>query len=214
MLRRVAPLLVLALAWAGLACAPVVRSERLPGLADQRSPLERVAIAPFNPSFGLMRAKNLGDATPATVASMVTRQLTDALTERVSVVPPEELGLALGIEGGTPGTRLSPVEVARRAAEEFGADAVVLGEVSRFVEREGEAAGTMRPASVGFVVTLYAAPGARPLWRARFDETQRALTENIFNAGRYPGAGSRWLSAEEMADWGAREIARALPLAP
>jgi len=84
--------------------------------------------------------------------------------------------------------------------------------VSRFIERAGEAAGTMRPASVSFTITLYAAPGARPLWRGRFDETQRALNENIFNAGRYPGGGTRWLSAEEMARWGASEVALAMPL--
>ena len=206
--------LALALALAGLACAPVVRSQNLPGLAEQKAPLTRVAVVPFTPSIRLTsRTAELGDATPAVVASMVTRHLSETLAERVSVVPPEEVGLALGLEG-TPTGRLSPAEVARRAAEEFGADAVVLGEVTRFVERAGQAAGTMRPASVGFLVTLYAAPGARPLWRARFDETQRSLNENIFNAGRYPGGGTRWLSGEELARWGAGEVALALPLGP
>jgi len=195
-----------------LACAPVVLGEALPGLAEQKAPLQRVAVAPFAPSIRLMRSgDDMGDATPALVASAVSQYLGESLEARVSVVPADEVGLALGLEG-SPSTLLSPVEVARRVAEELGADAVILGQVSRFIERAGEAAGTMRPASVSFTITLYAAPGARPLWRGRFDETQRALNENIFNAGRYPGGGTRWLSAEEMARWGASEVALAMPL--
>jgi hypothetical protein len=195
-----------------LACAPVVHSEVLPGLAEQKAPLQLVAVAPFAPSLRLTRSgDDMGDATPALVSAAVTRYLTESLRTRVAVVHADEVGPALGLQG-SPSSQLSPVEVARRAAEEFGADAVILGQVSRFVEREGEAAGTMAPASVSFTITLYAAPGARPLWRARFDETQRALNENIFNAARYPGGGTRWLSADELARWGASEIALAMPL--
>jgi hypothetical protein len=97
-------------------------------------------------------------------------------------------------------------------AVEFGADAVLLGAVTRFRERSGQAAGTMHPAAVGFEVTLYTAPGAQRLWNAVFSETQQALSENVLSTYRYPGGGTRWLTAEELAQWGARETVAAIPL--
>jgi hypothetical protein len=87
---------------------------------------------------------------------------------------------------------------------------VLLGKVYRFREREGQALGASRAASVGYEVTLFEAPGGRRLWTSRFDETQQALTENIFNAQRYPGGGRRWLTAAELARWGAEGAAKAL----
>ena len=90
------------------------------------------------------------------------------------------------------------------------ATAVVLGEVYRWRERTGEALGTDRPASVGFTVTLFDAPQARRLWTSRFDETQRPLSADVRNVSRYPGGGSRWVTAPEMARWGARHAAEAM----
>jgi hypothetical protein len=64
---------------------------------------------------------------------------------------------------------------------------------------------------VAFEVTLFAAPSGQKLWSARFDETQRALSENVLNARRYPGGGTRWLTAAELARWGAQAAAGAMP---
>ena len=80
----------------------------------------------------------------------------------------------------------------------------------RYTERRGGELGSTRPASVGLELTLHAAPGARKLWSARFDQTQRALSENLFLAPRYPGGGSRWLTAAELAQWGLSEAAEEL----
>ncbi len=74
--------------------------------------------------------------------------------------------------------------------------------------------GASRPASVSFRVTLYEAPSGFKLWSARFDETQRPLSDNLFNARRYPGGGSRWLTSTELVKWGAREVAGALANRP
>ena len=96
------------------------------------------------------------------------------------------------------------------AARQFGASAVMLGKVYRYREREGEALGALRPASVGFDLSLHEAPGGRKLWTSRFDETQQPITANVFNVQRYPGGGRRWLTAAELARWGADGTARAL----
>jgi hypothetical protein len=87
----------------------------------------------------------------------------------------------------------------------------VLGHVSRFREREGGASGALRPASVGFEFTVHAAPGGATHYVARFDHTQAALSADLFMGLRYPGSGSRWLSAAELARWGAGHAIDEIP---
>jgi hypothetical protein len=208
-LRRLAPLLALVLLAGG--CAETVRTRAHPALGELPEPLRKVAVAPVVPAGRLALGPEAGGGDPAVATELVAHQIGEALGARgVQVVAPEDVGRILGEVPPD----LPPREIARLVAEKFGADGVLVGRVSRFVERSGEAAGTLRPASVGFEVTLHRAPGGEPLWTGVFDETQRALFENVLNAGRYPGGGSRWLSAEELARWGASETARALPLGP
>ena len=47
-----------------------------------------------------------------------------------------------------------------------------------------------------------------------FDETQVDLSADPARARRYPGGGLRWLSAAELAQWGAKAAAKALVAAP
>jgi len=186
---------------AGLACAGTVSDRSYPALAERRAPILRIAVAPFGAKPEAAR--------PA--SGMVARQLTEALVDRgIEVVGPEDVARALG--GGEP-TGGAPA-LAALVKSQFDADALVLGEITRWVEREGEAAGTQRPASVGVRVELYGAPGGERLWEGEFDRTQQAMTENVLLTPRYPGGGMRWLTAEEFAQFAASELAAALPLAP
>lgn len=105
-----------------------------------------------------------------------------------------------------------PLEVARLLAAEFGADAVLFGVLTRWEERRGTGAGAMHAAAVGFEVLLRSAPGGERLWSGNFDHRQKPLGENLLVASRYPGGGTRWLSAPELARWGAGEVARRIPL--
>jgi len=196
-----------------LSCATTVRSRDFPALQERGAPITRVAIAPFEATGRLAATPESTTGTsPEVATALVARYLTEALASRgIAVVPADDVARALGIERPIR-ERLVPRAIAERAADKFGVDAVLMGRVSRFTDRAGQSAGTLRPASVGFEVTLYAAPGGHKLWSALFDETQRALSENVFNAGRYPGGGTRWLSAEELARWGASETAAKIPI--
>jgi hypothetical protein len=204
--------LVLTLAWV-FGCAETVASRDFPALRDRREPIQRIAVAPFRPAGSLARRRDSTAALPASVATaLVSRYVAEALAgRRVQVVPPEDVARALEAEG-VAGERLVPRAVAQIANGKFGADAVLLGSVTRFDERRGQAAGTLHPAAVGFEVTLYTAPGSQKLWNAVFSETQQALSENILSTYRYPGGGMRWLTAEELAKWGVEETVRQLPL--
>jgi len=204
--------LPLALA-AGLACAaqrPVVETRVL---EIDPPALRRIAVAPFAPSprfKGDAATPQESGAAAADAAALTTRFVTEAFAAQgFEVIPAGDLVTAFEAKG-TPFPHGEVESAARTAAQEFGATALLSGEVYRYRERQGGEMGATRPASVGFTVTVHSATDARELWSARFDETQVALSENLFEARRYPGAGSRWLSAAQLAQWGAEEIAKRL----
>lgn len=178
------------LAWG---CAPVLRVRELPALADEGE-ITRVAVAPFGARDGTGGS------------DVVAHQVAQALAARgLQVVPPSDVETALA--GATP----DAATVARVAADKFGAQAVVTGRVTRYRGLDGKSLGASSPASVAFDVTLHAAPNGEPLWKADFDETQHPLSDNLFNAFRYPDGGTRWLTAEELVRWGAEAVAKDLP---
>lgn len=206
-LRRA--LLCAALAWLGCAGpGPIVDTlllEKAPGA------LAKVAVAPFYPTPGFSRAAQPGGVGGADAADLVTRFVTEALVAGgLQVVPPNDLVVAF--EGhGQVLPRQDPAALAQRAASEFGASAVLLGEVMRYREREGGSMGALHPASVAYEVDLYTAPGGEHVFHARFDQTQPSLTGDPLVARQYPGKGTRWLSAAELARFGADRIVAALP---
>jgi len=207
-----------------LACAAAVDTERHPALAEHKLELRVVAVAPFARSLHLSCSGALEThvscsgalethAVPDVAPLLLARYLAEAIAARgVVVIPADDLQRAL--EARNSAGAANPVHVARVAAEKFGASAIVLGEVARYRERQGKAAGALRSASVGFTVTLYSAPEGEQLWSAVFDETQQPLTSNLLNALRYPSGGTRWLRAEELARWGAEETVKRLPGLP
>ena len=173
--------------------------------------LKKIAVVPFypDPQLGstISPVKQLGAAD---TADLVAGFVADALTAQgFQVIPPNDV-LAAFVARGQPLPRLDPRAAAPFVADTFGATSVLLGKVYRYREREGEALGSLRPASVGYEVTLFAPPAGRRLWSARFDETQQPLTADVFNAQRYPGGGRRWLTAAELARWGADGAAQSL----
>ena len=187
---------------------PVVRVEARPGLGE-RAPFHRVAVAPFSVAPSLARRADPDSPSSEEAAVLVARHVSEAMEKRgVDVIPADDVRRAT--EGAGP--ELSTPELARLTAERFGADVLLVGNVLRYQERVGQAAGSTRPAAVGFEVTLFGAPDGARLWRATFDERQQPLSENVLNAARYPGGGSRWLSAGELARWGAGELASVMPV--
>jgi hypothetical protein len=176
---------------------PIVESRPI---APRDAALKKVAVAPFapGPSLGDSLAPGAG---PDATASAVAGFLSDALAAHgVPTVTPGQFGaLPTGADNG----RVDPVAAAKLAADRFEATGLLLGTLQRYHEREGSARSTASPASVAFEVTFYAAPSGRKLWTARFSETQHSLNERPLDASRYPGGGTRWLTAAELARWGA-----------
>ena len=99
----------------------------------------------------------------------------------------------------------SPETRARHLGQLVYADAVISGRVRRFREREGEALGAKSPASVAFVLELFDVKRGESVWKASFDETQQALTENLLGLGTFSSRGLRWLTAEELSQEGIKK---------
>lgn len=180
---------------------PLVQQDDAGLLSEQ---LTRVAVAPF--TSALRDDAQAGAQTAALVSTSLSQALA---TAGLDVIAPSDVGSALGA-AGEPAASADPAAVARVARQAFGATAVVLGRVTRVRQRLGSAAGASVPASVAFDVSVHEAPSGRRLWTGRFDETQPALSANVLRARQYPGGGTRWLTADELAQWGAQVTAAAI----
>lgn len=93
----------------------------------------------------------------------------------------------------------------KRVGEMVYADAVMMSRLQRFRERVGDEWGAKSPASVAFILDLVDVRRGDIVWTARFDETQKSLSESIFSLGDIGARGVRWLSAEQLAQDGVRK---------
>jgi hypothetical protein len=166
------------------------------------SALERVAIAPFAAGPAL--------AEDPTRVELVERFVTEAIAGvGIQVIPAQEIRIAFSAQGREP--PLEDLAALTKAADrDFRATSLLRGRVTRFRERAREDAQNPLAASVAFELSLHAVPSGRRLWTARFEETQVDLSTAPAQARRYPGAGTRWLSAGELARWGADNVAAEL----
>jgi hypothetical protein len=204
LLRAVAALL----AFAACGCTDMVRVTETPSVAQGGIAIRRIAVAP-------LRAAQRPSAPPmpSDVGSLVGGFVAEALARRgLDVVPPPDVAQGLGI-GEDPAQLPDARTIVQAAAQRFGADTVVIGSVTRWRERSGQAAGTLQPASVALEVKLYSATAGALLWAGAFDETQVALGVNVLKATQYPGGGTRWLTAAEFARFGADQVVSRIPLA-
>jgi hypothetical protein len=188
--------------------APVVQNQTLkvpPGA------LKRVAVLPFTHRDTMRPSTEASATSPEIAAELVARFITEAMSLRgIDVIPASDLATALNAQG-LKSMDINPRTAADLAAAKFGATAIMIGQVSRYRERQGEKFGSTGAASVAFNATIYATDPVQRVWSSKFDETQRALSEHIINARRYPGGGTRWLTAAELAQWGANSAVATLP---
>ena len=107
------------------------------------------------------------------------------------------------------------VDTARSLAQRLGrrmnADYVVIGTLWRYRDRGAVPGMPDSPASVAFALYLVEVDNGRRLWRGVYDETQRQVTENMLQAGKYLKMGMRWLSAQELARYGVKQVLERFP---
>jgi hypothetical protein len=86
------------------------------------------------------------------------------------------------------------------------AEYVFVGVLENYIERKGNTRGINNPASVSFSLYLVRASTGSVVFEGTFDETQQALSENIFKVRSFFQRGARWLTAEELAREGIESI--------
>jgi len=109
-------------------------------------------------------------------------------------------------------TKDTPRSLAQKAGDALGADLMIVGTVWRYRDRIRDPMGPERGASVAFDMYLIEVSSGKTVWKKRFDETQRPLTEDIRGAKVLIKKGARWLSADELARYGVEEVMKKFPL--
>ena len=196
---------LLVIAILGLACTIPVREELYsPRAVRGGAPVAKLAFVPFASSRALERDLE-GDAR-AVAIDLVSARVLEQLIEQggFDVVPPEEVRRVLDEQRDSAlGPRL------RRA---FNVDAYLTGTVDRFRERDGSPEGANRPAAVRFALELRSADGGL-LWRGEYDEEQNSLTQEPRSLLRAWERRFRWVTAANLAQYGAEELVRRMPRA-
>ncbi|HKY09253.1 MAG TPA: hypothetical protein VJQ55_13465 [Candidatus Binatia bacterium] len=170
--------------------------------------IRRIAVVPPAVLSGEVQKKMLLGTTPeprlserdaGEILARITYSVTAALPHWQIVSDSEVREVAETVAAGAEAARL------RQIGQSVYADAVLTGRVQRYRERVGDEWGAKSPASVAFVLDLVDVRRGDVIWTARFDETQKSLSENIFALGDIGQRGVRWLSAEQLTQDGVRK---------
>lgn len=94
----------------------------------------------------------------------------------------------------------------------LGADAVLAGHIYRYQDRVGGDFSVESAASVAFDLHLLRVSDGRVLWTGVFDETQRALTDDLFELPSFLERDGQWVTADQMAEAGLKEVLSAFKL--
>lgn len=150
--------------------------------------------------------ERVASTVPAAVPEKVSQMVYRSLRKRkgLHVIAAQEVAVTK-----VPGDVLS-ADSADQAAKDLirktGSDAALTGRVLVYRERDGSKWGA-NPAIVGFEVKLIGSDGVT-LWTANYYEKQRPLIEDLIGFWQHGGG---FVTAEELAEYGAERIARAFP---
>jgi len=100
----------------------------------------------------------------------------------------------------------TPLGLSRKVGKLLDANVMAVGSVWRYRERKGGAGAVASPASVAFALHLVDVQSGDIVWSKSFVQTQRSLSENILNARAFFEQGAKWLTADELASYGVKEI--------
>jgi TolB-like protein len=169
--------------------------------------IRRIAVLPTSPATSVPPAKvplaaqadqRASERAPERLAKLVYSTMVALPSWQViSESEVREVGQSMG-----PGPEAARL---RRIGEMVYADAVITGRVLRFRDRVGDQWGAKSPASVAFILELVDVRRGDVIWSARFDETQKPLSENIFALGEISQRGIRWLTADQLMEEGVKK---------
>ncbi len=203
-------LAALVLGLVACACNPApvsVAARRLVPIAGGE--VRRIAVLPFTTSERLSRP-GAGEAFVEPPAETVTRAVATAMRRQRDWQIVDDMVVVEAFRKLYGEVRAPTPPEAQAVGKLVAADAVLRGQVEEFEERIGAGFAAQRPARVVFAVELMAIPSGVAVWQAAYAETQRALSENLWNLFGFLRAGARWVRASELAALGADQVASSL----
>ena len=220
-------LLLWMLALAGLLVYGGCHSQKAPASYEMHTamPINKVVVDGFHVTMpqgiqpDVVRDPLSGTAFMAEpVSQNVANRMTDILYNRVAaekgyeLVSPDQAKLVFSnIIRSDKNVAKSPIEVLREVGNTFKADAVLTGYIYRWREREGTDYAVNRPASVAFDLHLINPAEGTILWKAKFDKTQRSLSENVFDMSTFIKSKGRWMTVEKLAMLGLQKMLAEMP---
>jgi hypothetical protein len=105
-------------------------------------------------------------------------------------------------------SKLLGPQLAQELGKTLSLDAIIIGQVRVYRERDGQKFAAI-PAAVGFDVQLINAKNGIVIWRGDYFEEQKPLTEDLKG---FIERGGKWVTAEELARSGAKRVMERLPL--
>ncbi len=110
------------------------------------------------------------------------------------------------------GTGADERQMLAETGRKLGADAVLAGHIYRYRDRVGAKLSVESPASVAFDLHFLRVADGRVIWSNHFDETQKALTDDLFRLSSFLQRDGQWITAEQMALAGLENIMEAFQL--
>jgi hypothetical protein len=196
-----------------LSGVPVVKAETKPTLVIFPFIVEKIedpargAVCPVCKGF-----RRSGEILPGAAPRILTRELYEKMEALgiFTVLPLEKVEEGLS-HWGRKRFEENVVSSSIQLGKEFKAHFVLVGIIFRFEERVGSSLGVEKPASVAFDLHLFRMRDGKKVWDGGLDETQRPLSENLFQIGSFFRRKAKWLTAEELAVVGMDEVLKKLP---
>jgi len=165
--------------------------------------INRIAIVPFTTDLMYSERVN-GIAVEG--AALLTRLIQIKLDRFYYLISREKVAALLSET-----KPLKAQQVAITLGRELEVDAVLMGLVTQYQLRKGNNYAVSHPASVAFELYLLDGKKGRTLWSARFDKTQKSLSEDLTNISSFIHGEWRWLTAEELMELGVNQIIDKFP---
>jgi hypothetical protein len=197
----------MALTWSvGLRADEKPRLAILPFLVERTSDPSRGAVCPV--CGDIFRRGNILYGSQ----NILTRLLQEKMEEKgtFKVLPKETVEEAF-LKSDKGQFELNPEPSSLQLGKALNADYVFVGFVFRYEERVGSALGVEKPASVGFDVHLFRIRDGKMVWKGKFDETQKSLSENLLEIGTFIKGKGTWVTAEEFSKIGMERMLKKLP---
>ena len=178
----------------------------VPFVVEKTDDPARGAVCPV--CKGIYGSGEVAGAAPIVLTREIYQKMETLGTFRV--IPLEKVEEA---QSGSIQVRLetNPLRSAVPLGKELKADFVMVCHVFRFEQRVGSSIGVDKPASVAFDLHLFRIRDGARVWDGTFDETQKALFDNLLQAGTFFRGGAKWVTAEDLAALGMDKLFKKLP---